>query len=62
MGYNTIDHELCGLHCTLRNELQEKLWAAGMDHGRLIKDIMAMRNMIALRLIFEYSKDMGLHI
>jgi hypothetical protein len=24
MGYDTIDH---GLHCTLRNDLQQKLWA-----------------------------------
>jgi hypothetical protein len=59
MGYDTIDH---GLHCKLRNELQEKLWAAGIDHGMLIRDILAIRNMVALRLVFEYSKDMGLHI
>jgi hypothetical protein len=61
MGYNTIDHGLweCELHCALRTELQEKLRAAGIDHGR---DILTMRNMVALRLIFEYSKDMGLHI
>jgi hypothetical protein len=58
MGYDTIDHRLweCELHCTLRNELQEKLQAAG------IRNTLAMRNMVALRLIFEYSKDMGLHI
>jgi hypothetical protein len=60
MGYDTIDHGLweCGLHCALRNELQEKLRAAGIDHGRLIRDTIAMRNMVALRIIFEYSKDM----
>jgi hypothetical protein len=64
MGYDTIDHGLweCGLHCALRNKLQEKLRAAGIDHSRSIRDILAMRNMVALRLIFEYSKDMGLHI
>jgi hypothetical protein len=64
MGYDTIDHRLwkCELHCALRNELQEKLRATGKDHGRSIRDILAMRNMVALRLIFEYSKDMGLHI
>jgi hypothetical protein len=45
-----------------KNELQVKLRAAGIDHGRSIRDILAMRNMVALRLIFEYSKDMGLHI
>jgi hypothetical protein len=63
MGYDTIDHGLweCGLHCALRNELQEKLWTIGIDHGRSIRDILAMCNMVALRLIFEYSKDMGLH-
>jgi hypothetical protein len=44
------------LHCTLRNELQEKLRAAEIDHGRSIKEILAMCNMVALRLIFEYSK------
>jgi hypothetical protein len=43
-----------GLHCTLTNELQEKLQAAGIDHGRSIRDILAMRNMVTLRLIFEY--------
>jgi hypothetical protein len=52
----------CELHCALRNELQEKLWAAGIDHGRSIRDILEMRNMVALRLIFEYSKDIGVHI
>jgi hypothetical protein len=64
MGYVTIDHGLweCGLHCALRNELQKKFRAAGIDHDRSIRDILAMRNMIALRIIFEYSKDMGLHI
>jgi hypothetical protein len=38
MGYDAIDHGLwkCGLHCTLKNKLQEKL-QAGMDHGRSIK-------------------------
>jgi hypothetical protein len=64
MAYDTIDHGLweCGLHCALRNELQDKLRAAGIDHGRSIRDILATRNMFALRLIFEYSKNMGLHI
>jgi hypothetical protein len=64
MGYDTIEHGLweCELHCKLSNELQEKLRAAGIDHGRSIRDILAMRNMFALRLIFEYSKDMGWHI
>jgi hypothetical protein len=59
MGYDTIDHGLweCGLHCALRNGLQEKLRAAGIDHGSSIRDILAIRNMVALRLIFEYSKD-----
>jgi hypothetical protein len=33
-----------------------------MDYGRAITDILAMRNMVALRLISEYSKDVGLHI
>jgi hypothetical protein len=61
MGYDTINHGLWewGLHCAQTNELPEKLRAAGIDHGRSIK---AMSNMVALRLIFEYSKDMGLHI
>jgi hypothetical protein len=54
MGHDTIDHGLCGLHCALKNEVQEKLRAAGIDHGRSIR--------AALRLIFEYSKDLGLHI
>jgi hypothetical protein len=64
LGYDTIDHVLweCGLHSALRNELQEKLQAAGIDHGSSIRDILAMRNLVALRLIFEYSKDLGLHI
>jgi hypothetical protein len=65
MGYDTIDHGLweCGLHCALRNELQKKLRGAGIDHGSSIRDILAMRNMVvALRCIFEYSKDMDLHI
>jgi hypothetical protein len=44
------------------NELQEKLRAVGVDHGRSIRDVLAIRNMVALRIIFEYSKDMGLHI
>jgi hypothetical protein len=58
MGYDTIHHGLweCELHCTLRNELQKKLRAAGIDHGKPIRDILANRNMVALRLIFEYSK------
>jgi hypothetical protein len=43
-------------------EVQEKLRTAGIDHGRSIMDKLAMRNMVALRIIFEYSKDMGLHI
>jgi hypothetical protein len=36
MGYDTIDHGLwkCGLHCALRNELQEKLRAAGITAGQ----------------------------
>jgi hypothetical protein len=46
----------------LSNELQEKLRAAGIDHGSSIRDILAMCNMVAIRIIFEYSKDMGLHI
>jgi hypothetical protein len=64
MGYDAIDHGLWEyeLHCTLRNESQGKLRAAGIDHGRSIRDTLATRNMVALRLIFEYSKDMGLHI
>jgi hypothetical protein len=64
MGYDTIDHGLweCGLHCALRNELQEKFQAVGIDHGRSIRDSWAMRNMVVLRIIFEYSKDMGLYI
>jgi hypothetical protein len=64
VGYDTIDHWLweCGLHCTLRNELQEKLRASGIDHGRSIKDILAKRNVVAIKLIFEYSKDNGWHI
>jgi hypothetical protein len=64
MWYDTIDHGLweCGLHCALRNELQEKLRAAGIDQGSSIRDILAMPNMVALKLIFEYSKDLGLHI
>jgi hypothetical protein len=45
-----------------RNELQEKLRAAGIDHGSSIRDILARRNIAALRLIFEYSKDLGLYI
>jgi hypothetical protein len=59
MGYDTIDHGLwkCGLHCALRNELQEKLRATGMDHGSSVRDILAMRNMVALRLIFKYSNS-----
>jgi hypothetical protein len=45
------------------HERQEKLWATGIDHGgRSIRDILAIHNMVALRLIFEYSKDMGMHI
>jgi hypothetical protein len=38
--YDTNDHGLweCGLHYTLRNELQEKLWAPGIDHGSSIRD------------------------
>jgi hypothetical protein len=64
MGYDTIDYGLweCELHCALRNEQQEKLWAAGIDHGSSMRDVLAVRNMVALRLIFEYSKDLGLHI
>jgi hypothetical protein len=41
---------------------EETLRAAGLDHGRSIRDILAMRNMVALRIIFENSKDKGLHI
>jgi hypothetical protein len=52
----------CGPHCALRNGLQEKLQAAGIDHGRSIRNILAMRNMVPFRLIFEYSKDMGFTI
>jgi hypothetical protein len=35
MGYDAIDQVLwvCGLHCTLKNELQEKLRDAGIHHG-----------------------------
>jgi hypothetical protein len=64
MGYDTIDHGLweCGLHYTIRKELQEKLRAAKIDHDRSIGDILVMRIMVALRPIFEYSKDMGVHI
>jgi hypothetical protein len=63
-SHDTIDHGLweCGLHCALRNELPEKLRAAGIDHGSSIRVILAVRNIVALRLIFEYSKDLGLHI
>jgi hypothetical protein len=55
-------HSTMGYGNALRNELQEKLWSAGIDHGRSISDILAMRNMVAIRIVFEYSKDMGLHI
>jgi hypothetical protein len=43
MEFDTIDHKLweCELYCTLRNELQ------GMDHGKSIRDILAIRNMVA---------------
>jgi hypothetical protein len=43
MGYDTIDHGLweCELHCTLRNDLQEKLRAARIDYyGRSIRDTL----------------------
>jgi hypothetical protein len=52
MRYDTINYGLweCELHCTLRNEVQIK-----PNHGRSIRDKLAMRNMVAL-------KDMGLHI
>jgi hypothetical protein len=62
MGYDKISHGRweCGLHCALRNELQKKLRFAGMDHGRSIRDILAMRNIVALRLIYlKYHNDMG---
>jgi hypothetical protein len=62
LGYDTINHELweCGLDSALRNELQETLRAAGFDHGRSKRDVLGMRNMVAVRLIFEHSKYMGL--
>jgi hypothetical protein len=61
MGYDTIDHGLweCGLHSTLINKLQQKLQVAGIDHDSPIRDILTMRNMVALKLIFEYSKDIA---
>jgi hypothetical protein len=37
-------------------------YTAHQDHRSSIRDILAMRNMVALRLIFEYSKDLGSHI
>jgi hypothetical protein len=45
MGYDSIDHVLCDseLHQTLRNELHEKIRAAGKDHGSPIRDILAMQ-------------------
>jgi hypothetical protein len=55
MGYENVGY----IYCALRNELQEKLRAAGIDHGRSIRDLLAMLNMVTLGLIFEYSKDMG---
>jgi hypothetical protein len=56
MGYDKIDHGLWeyGLHYALKNELQEKLRAATIDHDSSVRDILAMRNMVALRLIFQY--------
>jgi hypothetical protein len=46
MGYLTVDY------IGLRNELEEKLQAAEIDHGNQLSDISAIRNMVALRLIF----------
>jgi hypothetical protein len=42
MGYDAIDQVLwvCGLHCTLKNELQEKLRAAGIHHGYMDKSFI----------------------
>jgi hypothetical protein len=59
LGYDTIDHGLweCGLLCALTNELQEKLRATEIDHGRSIREILEMRNMVALRLQMEKNKD-----
>jgi hypothetical protein len=37
-------------------------YTAHQDHRSSIRDILAMRNMVALRLIFECSNDLGLHI
>jgi hypothetical protein len=53
-----------GMWATLHTKKRAsgKLRAAGTDHGSSIRDILAMRNMVALRLIFEFSKDLGLHI
>jgi hypothetical protein len=48
MGYDTIDH---GLHCALRNELQEKLRATGIDHGSSIRDILVIYLFIRYDLI-----------
>jgi hypothetical protein len=56
MGNDTIDHGLweCERHCTLRNELQEKLRATGMEHGKSIRDILAMR-----KALFRMLKGHG---
>jgi hypothetical protein len=51
MGYDTINHGLwkCELNCTLRNELQGRLRAAGIEHGRSIRDVLAMHPNMAMR-------------
>jgi hypothetical protein len=38
MIQSTMELWECGLHCALRNELQEKLQATGIDHGRSIME------------------------
>jgi hypothetical protein len=42
MGYDSTDHVVwdCRLQCTLRNELQEMLRAAGIDHDIPIRDVL----------------------
>jgi hypothetical protein len=51
-----------GMWTTLRTKKQATIKTAVICHSSSIRDILAMRNMVALKLISEYSKDMGLHI
>jgi RNase H len=64
LDYETVDHIVwsCGLHDLPRRHLQDTLLDAGVEHSTPVRDLLASRNFVALKAIFEYFDLLSIKI